>query len=138
MEINETHYAAYRAIKENGELTLMQLCILSGVEYDAPMENRYEANTKAYRRMWNVKEAINRSPLFDETIVIDKGMWRFATRDEAFAYDEWLESEIKKLGRRRSILRRKIRAHDQGKLLNNAGMPMRERDKEFHDAYRKV
>lgn len=127
---------AYQAIKEEGELTLTQLCILVGVPYDAPIENQYEANTKAYRRMWNVKEQINESPLFDETVVIDKGMWRFATEEEARKYDEWLLGEIKKLGKRRSILSKKMRRHNQGKLLNNAAMPMRENDEEFHDAYR--
>lgn len=134
------HYRLYDAMKasadEDTKLTLEDVCNAIGIEYDPPKENQYIANTKAYRKVWNIKEEINQSGYFDKTIVIDDNVYRFATEEELLEYDRKLESQIKKLGKRRKMLKIKRRRDGQGKLLNNAGNPITPANKQFHEAFR--
>jgi hypothetical protein len=134
------HYRLYDAMQASADqdtkLTLEDVCNAIGIEYDEPKENQYIANTKAYRKVWNIKEEINQSGYFDKTIVIDDNVYRFATEEELLEYDRKLEVQIKKLGKRRKMLKIKRRRDGQGKLLNNAGNPITPANKQFHESFR--
>ena len=140
--LEDVHYRLYDALTDSAEkdakMSLKDVCEAIGVPYDEPKQNQYVANTKAYRRIWNIKEEINLSGYFDKTVVIKGNDYRFATKEELLAYDKELEDQIKNLGKRRKMLKVKRLRDKQGKFLNNAGNPINPSNKQCYESFRKA
>ena len=82
-------------------------------------------------------ERINMSPEVDHLIIHHAYRYRLATLEEALTLEAQYRNRIVLASKRRMAIVRKIKRHNQGKLLSNKCLPIDENSqaKRFHEAF---
>ena len=79
---------------------------------------------------------INASSERDAIIVFDHQEYYYATREQVLAFIERKKRTISVANKEIYVLKKKLAKHNQGKLFNNQGNPLKEGDEKFHTTVR--
>lgn len=131
-KLTPRQWALHNLIKEADGRRLSKFEICQAIE-----AYHYRPNSSdACSQIRDDARAINLSSECDMIIAFDRQEYYEATEEQALSLKERKEKTIRTAAEEIRAIKRKLLLNGQGKLLNNAGNPLREGNEEFHATVR--